>query len=288
MHPFLTPFEEQLKTLFDFPPSPQEKLFAAARHIVLAPGKRLRPLILLTTVAALDGPLDCALKPACALEILHTYSLIHDDLPCMDDDDYRRGLLTLHKKYDEATAVLTGDFLLTYAFEILAESPGLSAEARIQMIQVLAKSAGGQGMIGGQILDLDAEVNPPTLDQLKRIHQRKTADLFAAAFEMGGIISGASPQLQKELCLIGEEVGLAFQIIDDVIDLTDSVQKHGKTVSSDAINGKTTYVSLLGIEGAKQSAHQLLTSAGIRLDSLPHAGSLKELITAGLIPQGFL
>lgn len=277
MNPFLHEIEKQLTNLLTFPPSPQDKLYEAARHIVLGGGKRLRPLLLLTTVAAFDGAIADALNPACALEILHTYSLIHDDLPCMDDDDYRRGKLTLHKKYDEATAVLTGDFLLTYAFEILATSPGLSLEQQMQLIQVLAKRAGGQGMIAGQLLDLEAEVNPPPLEKLQLIHQRKTADLFAAAFEMGGIIAEVPPPFLKELQLFGLEMGLAFQIMDDVIDHTASVAKHGKAISSDAINGKTTYLSLLGIKGAKEKAQRLFDVSLRRLDAFPNASALRDL-----------
>lgn len=280
---FLPLIEKQLEVLLTFPPSPQEKLFEAARHIVLGGGKRLRPLLLLTTVAAFDGPIERALNPACALEILHAYSLIHDDLPCMDDDDYRRGKPTLHKKYDEATAVLTGDFLLTYVFQILAESSQLSMEQRLQMIQILSRRAGGQGMIAGQLLDLEAVKKPPSLEDLQFIHQRKTADLFACAFEMGSIISQVSPDFQKELSLFGEEMGLAFQIIDDVRDLTASVEKHGKAISSDALNGKTTYASLLGVEGAKQAANQLLFSSLKRLDKFPNALLLKELSSSFIL-----
>lgn len=277
---FLPLLENQLEKLLTFPASPQEKLFEAARHIVLGCGKRLRPLLLLTTVEVFNGPIELALNPACALEMLHAYSLIHDDLPCMDDDDYRRGKPTLHRKYDEATAVLTGDFLLTYVFQILSGSPGLSSEQRIQMIQIISQRAGGQGMIAGQLLDLEAEKKSPSLKDLQFIHQRKTADLFAAAFEMGAILSEVSEDRKKELKMFGEEIGLAFQIIDDVRDHTASVEKHGKPFSSDAVNGKTTYVSFLGIEGAKRKADQLLFSSIKRLDAFPNAAPLKELASS--------
>lgn len=274
---FLPQIESQLESLLTFPSCPQEKLFEAARHIVLGSGKRLRPLLLLSTVSAFEGSIEQAIQPACALEILHAYSLIHDDLPCMDDDDYRRGKLTLHKKYDEATAVLTGDFLLTYAFEILSESPGLTDHQKIKMIQILSKKAGGEGMIAGQLLDLEACQHSPSLDRLKLIHQRKTADLFAAAFEMGGLIAQVSSHFLSELRAFGEEIGLAFQIIDDVIDITASVEKHGKSISSDAINGKTTYVSHLGIEGAKAAANHLISTSLKRLEAFPNGLLIKEI-----------
>lgn len=252
-------------------------LFEAARYITLSSGKKLRPILLLATVDAFHGPLDKAISPACALELLHTYSLIHDDLPCMDNDDYRRGLLTLHKKYNEATAVLTGDFLLTYSFEVLAAAPGLTSAQKIEMVRILAARAGGQGMIAGQYLDLEASQTPPSLEQLQTIHERKTADLLSAALELGGIIANVPPHQLELLRLFGKEIGLAFQIIDDVLDHTSSFEKHGKALSSDAINGKTTYVSLLGIDGAKKAAETLTQNSLNRLNAFPNPHLLKEI-----------
>lgn len=275
MKEYLPLIEKELERLLTFPKSPQDKLFEAARYMTLSSGKRLRPMLVLATVAAFDVPLELAITPASALEMIHTYSLIHDDLPCMDNDDYRRGKLTLHKKYDEATAVLTGDFLLTYAFEVLANSPGLSDEQKLQMIQALALRSGGQGMVAGQVLDIDSD--SPTLEKLKLIHQKKTADLLIASLELGGIIANASPALLNELRHFGAEVGLAFQITDDVIDLTS--EKHGKH-SSDANNGKTTYVTCLGIEGAKEAARELLSNSLKRLILFPNALKLKEMASS--------
>ena len=279
---YLAKLEAELERLLTFPDSPQNKLFEAARYMTLSGGKRLRPLLVLATVSACNGPLDAALAPACALEMIHTYSLIHDDLPCMDDDDFRRGLPTLHKKYDEATAVLTGDFLLTYAFEVLAEAPGLSSEQKLHTIQTLAKRSGGHGMIAGQFLDIES-LPDLTLDKLKVIHQKKTADLLIAALEIGGIISNAPLEQLNALRTFGSEIGLAFQIIDDVIDLTSSFEKHGRAYSSDELNGKTTYVSCLGLDGAKEAAHKLLTSSLNRLDHFPNAFLLKKMATSLVI-----
>lgn len=271
-------FEERLSQLLTFPSPPESSLYEAARYITLGDGKRLRPLLLLATVAAFNGNLEAALSPACSLEMLHTYSLVHDDLPCMDDDDYRRGKLTLHKKFNEAIAVLTGDFLLTYSFEILSNSPQLSEKERLDLVRILSIRGGGNGMIGGQILDLESSHSQITLDKLQLIHQKKTGDLITAALEMGGIIAKADPVSQKILHAIGQEMGLAFQIIDDVIDL--SSEKHGKSISSDLANGKTTYISSLGKEGAKKAAYTLLDSALSNLHSLPNSQLLQELSIA--------
>lgn len=276
---YLVKIEKELDQLLTFPDAPQYKLYEAARYMTLSGGKRLRPLLVLATVSACNGPLDLALAPACALEMVHTYSLIHDDLPCMDDDDFRRGLPTLHKKFDEATAVLTGDFLLTYAFEVLSQAPGLSTEQKLLMVQTLALRSGGQGMIAGQMLDIES-LPGMTLDKLKVVHQKKTADLLIAALEIGGIISNVSKSCLNELRTFGSEIGLAFQIIDDVIDLTDSFEKHGRACSSDELNGKTTYVSCLGLDGAKEAAHALLTSSLNRLDHFPNALLLKKMATS--------
>lgn len=274
----LVKLEAELDRLLTFPDSPQKRLFEAARYMTLSGGKRLRPLLVLATVSALDGPLELALAPAAALEMVHTYSLIHDDLPCMDDDDFRRGLPTLHKKYDEATAVLTGDFLLTYAFEVLSKAPGLSDEQKLRMIRTLAFRSGGEGMIAGQLLDMESDTM--TLEKLKVVHQKKTADLLTAALEIGGIIANASKERLEALKSFGHEIGLAFQIVDDVIDRTSSFEKHGRTHSTDEINGKTTYVSCLGLDGAKDAAQALLTSSLNRLDHFPNAALLKKMATS--------
>jgi geranylgeranyl pyrophosphate synthase len=200
--------------------------------------------------------------------MIHAYSLIHDDLPCMDDDDFRRGKPTVHKQFGEAMAVLTGDYLLTRSFEVIASDQELSSETKISLIQLLTASSGGFGMIGGQVVDIKSEGLSLSLSTLNKIHQLKTGKMITASIVAGALIAGA---LQHELeCLrtFGEKIGLAFQIIDDVIDVSHSEQKHGKENSSDVENNKTTYVTLLGVEAATAAAHDLLNSGIEALDGI--------------------
>ena len=246
--------ETRLKELLTNDSIPQKKLFEAAQYTTLAQGKRLRPLLVLTTVESFGGDTNAALTPACALELIHSYSLIHDDLPCMDNDDFRRGQLTLHKKYDEATAVLTGDLLLTYAFEILSTAPLLTPEERLSLISILGKRTGALGMIGGQFLDINAENS--TLEDLEQIHRKKTADLLTACLEFGAIIAKKSVLL-PQMAQIGEKWGLVFQILDDVLDVTHPEKKHGRKISSDQLQKKSTYASLMGVEKATLLAQKL-------------------------------
>lgn len=275
---FLPLIEKKLEELLTFQPLPEKRLYDAARYAVFTGGKRLRPLITLATTSAFQKDSSIALSPACALELLHTYSLIHDDLPCMDDDDFRRGKPTVHKEFDEATAVLAGDFLLTYAFEVLAKSEGLDAAQKIELVSTLAHRSGGHGLIGGQILDLK-QVDHPTIEQVRQTHLMKTGDLITCAFEFGAIIGKASFEDREKIRYIGQTLGLAYQIIDDVIDVTASEKKHGQPVtrSTDLINGKATYVTLLGIEEAQKKAKQLLQSAHAQIESLPQPDSLLRL-----------
>ncbi|MBM3197697.1 MAG: polyprenyl synthetase family protein [Chlamydiae bacterium] len=253
----------------DFNHSSHPMLAQAMEHVLLNPGKRIRPLLVLYTVLSLGGDVEQAMQPAAALEILHTYSLIHDDLPCMDNDDFRRGKPTLHKLYTEGQAVLIGDLLLTLAFQLLAKTP-LSAEKRIQMVHVLAFRSGGKGMILGQSLDLAAEGIPLSWEQLQEIHQRKTADLISAALEFGAIIAGAEPTTQKALATVGQNIGLAFQLVDDVLD-------------AETEENKSTSISLLGKEKTLMLAQELLSSAleacqGLQLDPSPLVTFLPKLI----------
>lgn len=243
-------------------------LYEAARYSLLNGGKRIRPLLALATAESLGAEWQKALTPACALELVHTYSMIHDDLPCMDNDDYRRGKLSLHKQYDEGIATLAGDFLLTHAFQVLACDETLLPLQKVKLIKVLAEKSGGNGMIAGQILDLAAEKNGTDLAGLKNIHLKKTGQLIAASLECGAIAAEAQESVQAQLKEFGEEIGLAFQIIDDVIDVTNSESKHGKKQSSDQINGKATYVTLIGIEASKKLAQEHLESSIALLKSL--------------------
>lgn len=245
-------------------PEKNDILYQAARYALLGGGKRLRPILTLATVETLKGDLTKALTPACTLEMIHTYSLIHDDLPCMDDDDFRRGKPSLHKAFPEGHAVLTGDFLLTYAFEVLADAPHLTPQQKIELIQILAKQSGGDGMIAGQVMDLESEGKQLDVKGLQQIHKSKTGALISASVEFGGIITGASSSQLEALRCFGREIGLTFQIVDDVLDVTSSKEKHGKAVSSDLINGKATYVTLMGLEQAREAArahHHLATES---------------------------
>lgn len=254
------------------------QLFSAARYALMSGGKRLRPVLTLATAEAFGSNTKAALSTACALEMIHTYSLIHDDLPCMDNDDFRRGQPTVHRAFTEAHAVLTGDYLLTYAFEVIANDPHLESDQKIALIALVAKSSGGDGMIAGQVMDIEAEGQKIDLDAIQRIHRYKTGALITAAIECGGIIGGASPSQMTILKSFGSDLGLAFQIIDDVIDVTESVKKHGKAVASDESNGKTTYVSLLGLESARQGAEDLLKKSLKKLNELDaHTAILQAL-----------
>lgn len=267
--------ENHLETLIEERNVPYQQLFTAARYSLLAGGKRLRPILLLATIEALNKKSETALSIASAIEMVHTYSLIHDDLPCMDDDDFRRGKPSLHVAFSEAHAVLTGDFLLSHAFEIIADEPHLSADQKVALVALLAKSCGGNGMIAGQVMDIEAEGKSIDQETLQRIHRHKTGALITASIKMGGIIAHAQPQQMEALEYYGNAIGLAFQIVDDILDVSASVQKHGKAISSDITNNKTTYVTLLGIDKAQAMAKQLVESAKQHLQ--PIGSSAKYL-----------
>jgi geranylgeranyl diphosphate synthase type II len=247
---------------------PYSALFASARYSLSAPGKRLRPLLVLATAASYGIPVEKALIPACAMEMVHTYSLIHDDLPCMDDDDLRRGQPTLHKMVPEWHALLTGDYLLTYAFEILAEAPSLSADQKVALVRALSSRAGAHGMIGGQMIDLLSVGQTVEWDILEKMHLGKTAGLIAASLEFGGIIAGAPDSDMASLKTIGLSIGIAFQLIDDILDYTGTEEELGKPIGSDQKGGKATAVPLLGINPAKQKALALLKAVDAHLNAL--------------------
>lgn len=261
--------EEHLDRLIPEQSTAYNALFRAARYSLLGAGKRLRPILALAVTETLGGDVEAALAPACALEMIHTYSLIHDDLPCMDDDDFRRGKPSLHKVFPEGHAVLAGDFLLTHAFAVLAEAPLLSSEQRIKLVSTLARQSGGDGMIAGQVMDLAAEGKKIDLETLRLIHRNKTGAMIVASLEFGGIVCGASDAYLEILHQFGQDIGLAFQIIDDVLDVTASEKKHGKKIASDLANDKSTYVSLLGLEQSKAMAQALYHTATQKLQQLP-------------------
>ncbi len=227
------------------------------RYSLFAGGKRIRPLLCLEAAAAVGDSTPGIETPACALEMIHTYSLIHDDLPALDNDDYRRGKLTCHKVFGEAIAILAGDALLTRAFQVVAEMESLEAARRIAMVAELAQAAGTvDGMIGGQVADLEAEGCAVSEQHLHYIHRSKTAALIRAAVRVGGIFAGAAPEQHLALSGFGEQIGLAFQIVDDVLDVVASSDGLGKTAGKDARQQKATFPALYGVERSRQMAGQ--------------------------------
>lgn len=239
-----------------------ERLMAAMRHGVLNGGKRLRPFLVMESAALFGADGEAALRVAAALECVHCYSLIHDDLPAMDDDDLRRGQPTVHKAFDDATAILAGDGLLTLAFDILAdEATALPAERRAALVLALARAAGAGGMVGGQTLDLEAERNRPDEAGIIRLQAMKTGALIRFACEAGAIIAGAAPQDRDRLAEFGSAVGLAFQLADDLLDLTADASQMGKATGKDAAAGKATLVALHGTNWARSQLHGLVKQA---------------------------
>jgi len=252
-----------LEQILPKPVGAAARLLEAMRYAVLSGGKRLRPALTLAVCEAFSGRTEDALHPAAALELIHTYSLIHDDLPAMDDDDLRRGRPTTHKAFGEAEAILAGDALLTLAFEILATQPGGDAVAgrRADAVALVARRAGCAGMVGGQIADLEAEGGVLAVSRLEWIHRHKTGALIAAAVELGAIHAGASPDDRAAIARYGEAVGLAFQITDDVLDRTATATTLGKTPGKDEKARKATYPALLGIAEARREAERLVAAA---------------------------
>jgi len=260
---------------------PYQLIFEAARYSLLSRAKRIRPLLTLATAEAFGAPLQNALIPACAIELIHTYSLIHDDLPCMDDDDLRRGKPTLHKVYPEGQAVLAGDLLLTLAFETLSNSTNLSSKQIVDITRVLSQKSGGNGMVGGQSLDLLSEGKDLSWDELKHIHLGKTAALLSASLEIGGIVANVSADIRTSLSQLGGKIGLSFQIIDDILDIEGNADLIGKPLLSDIENNKSTSVSLLGLEEAKMLAEELLFSS---LDQC-HDMGIEDSELAKMLPK---
>jgi geranylgeranyl diphosphate synthase, type II len=234
-------------------------LEAAIRYSALSPGKRLRPLLTLTACQAMGGAWRKALPAAAAVECVHAFSLVHDDLPCMDDDDYRRGQLTTHKKFGEALAVLAGDALLARAFEELRRiaASGVPPERVVEAMRVLARAAGGAQLIAGQALDVAAEGRKVTLATVREIHEKKTGALIAASLEIGGLVAGATPRRLTGLRSLGRDLGLAFQIHDDLLDRRSSLKRLGKRSKKDQARGKPTYPRAVGESQARSEAGRL-------------------------------
>jgi len=260
-------------------PLPLIQLWEASAYLLQQQGKLVRPVLCLAAAEAVDAScLDQAAHPACALELIHTYSLIHDDLPAMDDDDLRRGRPSLHKAFDEAAAILVGDGLQAKAFELLANAPGLSAEQRISMVDVLSRASGPDGMVGGQFIDIRATGSDMSLEELRVMHSLKTGALIRASLVLGGIAAGAGEQQLAALDEFGTHIGLAFQVVDDILDVEGDTETLGKTGGKDHEADKPTYVKLLGLEGAKAEAQRLLEAALDALDSFgSSADELRDL-----------
>ena len=256
-----------------------ETLYEAMRYSLLAGGKRLRPILCLASCELVGGEVAVALPTACALEMIHTMSLIHDDLPAMDNDDYRRGRLTNHKVYGEDVAILAGDALLTYAFEYVAtQTHGASPERVLRVIAGLGKAVGGEGLVGGQIVDLASEGNPDvSLDTLTYIHNHKTAALLEISVTAGAMLAGADETEVDHLRQYAQRIGLAFQIVDDILDITSTPETLGKSVGKDITAQKVTYPSLWGLEESRRQADQLIAAAK---ESLAGFGELNQPLLA--------
>ncbi len=235
--------------------TPYGVLLEAMRYSLLAGGKRLRPVLCLSFCEACGGEMSKALEAASAIEMVHTYSLIHDDLPCMDNDDYRRGRPTSHRVYGENIATLAGDGLLTAAFRYLAEMDAEPAQI-VQCVALLAAAAGEHGMVAGQILDLEGEKRPLTERELRLVHSRKTGDLIRAACQMGVVLGGGGQELLEAAGTFAEALGMAFQIRDDMLDRISTQEELGKPIGSDESNGKSTFVSLLGLDACQRLVEQ--------------------------------
>ncbi len=258
--------------------APQKELIDAMNYSLEAGGKRVRPALVYAFCEALGGNIESAIAPACAIEMIHTFSLIHDDLPAMDNDDFRRGKPSCHKAYGEAMAILAGDALSVLPFEIIADSPDLTADQKVLIISVLANSVGRDGMIGGQVIDmLNEERSDVTEDELRNMYRCKTGQLIAVSAVMGAICADASRETLRSAAEYGLRLGLAFQIIDDILDVTSTQEELGKPIGSDERENKTTFVTLFGLEKAVELADKATSEAIEWLDAIEDNAFLKEL-----------
>lgn len=263
-----------------------ETLYESMRYSLLAGGKRLRPILCLASCELSGGTIEMAMPTACALEMLHTMSLIHDDLPAMDNDDYRRGKLTNHKVYGDDIAILAGDGLLTYAFEHIArQTQGVPSDRLLQVIIQVTSAVGAAGLVGGQVVDLESEGKSDVdISTLNYIHTHKTGALLEASVVSGAMLAGASSELLERLSQYAKNIGLAFQIVDDILDITATSEELGKTSGKDAQAQKVTYPSLWGIEKSKQESKALIEQAKAQLEGYGEAAkpllAIADFITA--------
>lgn len=271
-----------------FLPSPKKRpssVHEAMHYSLFAGGKRLRPILCLAAAEACSGNTSQAMPAACAVELMHTYSLVHDDLPCMDDDDLRRGRPTCHKVFGENMAVLTGDALLTQAFEVLATSSPTKRYPLATFIRELAITGGSTQLIGGQVMDLEGEGKPLTKPELVRIHLAKTAALLTTSLRLGAMSANATPKQLDALTTFGQSLGLAFQVRDDILDVTQSTEKLGKTAGKDLAVNKATYPSILGLDRARSEAKRLTSRAMKALDTLGNRADRLHQIASHLLER---
>lgn len=253
-------------------------LHKAMRHSVFAGGKRLRPILTLAAAEACGGSIENAMPSACAVECLHTYSLIHDDLPCMDDDDMRRGVPTCHIVFGEAIALLAGDALQALAFELTARTPATSRHTTSSLVSELARTAGSLHLVGGQVADLEGEQKKLPLEDLRFVHEGKTAALLTTSIKLGAMSADATAEQLQALHDFGMATGLAFQIIDDILDVTQTSEKLGKSAGKDVASEKSTYPALMGLDASRAEAHRLTTAAHDALTIFGEKGArLREL-----------
>ena len=278
---FSTDFNNRLATLFRFPRGAEQRVSQAMYYSLMNGGKRLRPFLVYQTSQLFDVIPDQAFWVAASLEMLHTYSLIHDDLPAMDNDDFRRGKPTCHKQFDEATAILAGDGLLTYAFEILTQAENIKDEIKVRLCRLLAERAGAfNGMIAGQMLDLQIDRSPQlsSAETIKHIEEMKTGCLIAYAAQAGAILGQASTKQYSDITSYARKIGIAFQISDDILDVTGDSSLMGKTLGKDTAQNKLTFVSLYGLDKARLIAADLIDQAKQELASFgDKASPLKQL-----------
>ena len=260
-------------------------LCAAMKYSLMAGGKRLRPVLLMAAADAVGGDGDSFVTSGCAIEMIHTYSLIHDDLPAMDDDDYRRGKLTNHKVYGDGMAVLAGDALLTLAFEVMLRQEGVKPEMLVQVVHEMSTAAGANGMVGGQAIDLESEGKQIEMELLRKMHMGKTGALFRAAIRSGAILAGADANQLEALTIYADKFGLAFQITDDILDVVGNEEELGKPVGSDEKNHKSTYVTLTSLKEAKELARKTIDEAIDALDDFGDEADFLRDLAAYLIAR---
>ncbi|MFH0953901.1 MAG: farnesyl diphosphate synthase [Verrucomicrobiota bacterium] len=289
LHPYLEEKRGIVEQALDVHLPPKDErpavLHEAMRYSVFAGGKRFRPILCLASAEAVGGSAERALRPAMAVEVLHTYTLIHDDLPAMDDDALRRGKPTCHKVYGEANAILAGDALLTLAFEWLAECQAPRPYLPNQFALELAEAAGSRGVIAGQVEDLASEGRPPNAELVEYIHLHKTCALIRAAVRIGAIAGGARTDVLNALTIYGGNIGLAFQIVDDILNVTSTAERLGKAAGSDPKRKKVTYAALYGVDVAQAKARELIDRAIAELAEVPGETEPLEAIAQYIIDR---